>query len=135
MTELKTLIDYHGTRLLQKKESKCQPYIVAERYDEETGTWACGHYFDDPREACRKFDEIALGHQQVDLENEAIEYVLKLYRTIFRWWREVRKKEIRIGDTVGFIAKKTQAKDAEMIMDLLKEQLELWGYDEEEMKG
>lgn len=75
----KTLINYRGTRLLEKQDSKCQPYIVAERYDEETGTWACGHYFDDPHEAVEKFHEIALGHKPNKRERDAIGFVKDLY--------------------------------------------------------
>lgn len=111
--ELITLIEYHDYRLFQKRVSQCKPFIVAAHYDPKIATWACGYYFDEVHDALKKFDEVALGHQKEEKEKEAVDFVLHLYRAIFD------KPLMNVG----------------MVADVIYEQLDLWGYDEDEIKG
>lgn len=120
---------YGKLRLLKKRESKCQSYIVAENYDEATGSWVCGHYFDDLDQATDKFNEILFAQEME--EDDAIRLAIDL-RKLVKDWKD------RIGErTQGVVLDyksatsvqlATQMRDADMILDEIEEQLEKRGY-------
>lgn len=124
----------NGTlRLLKKHESKCQPYIVAERYDVATGSWAYGHYFDDPDQAIVQFNLILRDTREDEEKNDAvIMFVHDLYKLIKDWKDRIGERSQGVVldyNSATSVQLATQARDADMILDEIKGRLEVMGVD------
>lgn len=124
-------------RLLEKRGSRYQLFLVAERYDEKTGSWACGHYYDDLLQAADRFNEILDDKRKEEEENDAMTmFALELYELVKGWKdRSAERRADMAPDYQSAISVQltTQARDADMILNEIKDRLEAIGVDTDDL--